>query len=59
MKWTVVARSVPPQWPPSPRRRSGPWKDQIRQAYGMILSQADANKDWKAFRSDVHGHLQR
>jgi Ca2+-binding EF-hand superfamily protein len=48
MKWTVVAAalvtamtSVPPAY------TAGPSEDNIRQAYRMILSQADANKDGK------------
>lgn len=46
MKWTVVAAAlaaavaaVPPAY------AAGPPEDNIRQAYRMILSQADANKD--------------
>ena len=48
MKWTVVAAAlatamatVPPAY------AAGPSEDNIRQAYRMILSQADANKDGK------------
>jgi hypothetical protein len=48
MKWTVVAAAlvtavvvVPPAY------TAGPSEDNIRQAYRMILSQADANKDGK------------
>lgn len=46
MKWTVVAAALATAMATvPPADAAGPSEDNIRQAYRMILSQADANKD--------------
>jgi hypothetical protein len=48
MKWTVVAAAVVTAVAVvTPACAAGPSEDNIRQAYRMILSQADANTDGK------------
>ena len=48
MKWTVVAVAlVTAVATVTPAYAAGPPEDNIRQAYRMILSQADANQDGK------------
>ena len=48
MKWTVVAAALATAVATAPPAyAAGPPEDNIRQAYRMILSQADANKDGK------------
>jgi hypothetical protein len=48
MKWTVVAAAlVTVVATVTPAYAAGPPEDNIRQAYRMILSQADANQDGK------------
>jgi hypothetical protein len=48
MKWTVVAVAlVIAVATVTPAYAAGPPEDNIRQAYRMILSQADANQDGK------------
>jgi hypothetical protein len=48
MKWTVVAAAlVTAVATVTPTYAAGPSEDNIRQAYRMILSQADSDKDGK------------
>ena len=42
----------------SPGYTAGPPEQNIRDAYKLIVSQVDANKDGKALRNRMHGHLQ-